>query len=167
MDILMSETCWAHNKWNKIASNIKLVFHSSTIAMMRGPINIRLQSVFAKSVYSCWVMVTEIQAMYYHIAFTDVRATTILVEKQKLLHILAGMLVALSIQHAMRIRYTIICGLPGCTIFFYVILLTANFREKKCMNKYVCFHFPLQLLSGFFFFNLRRIELWDMIKNIF
>ena len=41
MDILMSETCWAHNKWNKIASHIKLVFHSSTIAMMHGPINIR------------------------------------------------------------------------------------------------------------------------------
>jgi len=31
MDILMSETCWAHKKWNKIASDIKLVFHSSTI----------------------------------------------------------------------------------------------------------------------------------------
>ena len=30
MDILMSETWWAHNKWNKIASDIKLVFHSST-----------------------------------------------------------------------------------------------------------------------------------------
>ena len=41
MDILMSETCWAHNKWNKITSDIKLVFHSSTIAMMHGPINIR------------------------------------------------------------------------------------------------------------------------------
>ena len=32
IDILMSETCWAHNKWNKIASVIKLVFHSSTNA---------------------------------------------------------------------------------------------------------------------------------------
>ena len=32
---------WAHNKWNKIASDIKLVFHSSTIAMMHGPISIR------------------------------------------------------------------------------------------------------------------------------
>ena len=31
MDILMSETCWAHNKWNKIASDIKMVFHSSTL----------------------------------------------------------------------------------------------------------------------------------------
>jgi len=29
MDILMSETCWAHEEWNKITSDIKLVFHSS------------------------------------------------------------------------------------------------------------------------------------------
>ena len=41
IDILESETCWAHNKWNKIASDIKLVFHLSTIAMMHGPINIK------------------------------------------------------------------------------------------------------------------------------
>ena len=31
MDILMYETCWAHKKWNKIASDIKLVFYSSTV----------------------------------------------------------------------------------------------------------------------------------------
>jgi len=31
MDILMSETCWKHKKWNKIASDIKLVFYSSTV----------------------------------------------------------------------------------------------------------------------------------------
>ena len=40
MDILMSEKCWAHKKWNKIASDIKLVFYSSTITMMHGPINV-------------------------------------------------------------------------------------------------------------------------------
>ena len=28
MDILMSETCWVHKKWNKIASDIKLIFYS-------------------------------------------------------------------------------------------------------------------------------------------
>ena len=32
VDILMSETCWAHKKWNKIAGDIKLVFYSSTIS---------------------------------------------------------------------------------------------------------------------------------------
>ena len=31
MDILMSETCWVHKKWNKIARDIKLVFYSSPI----------------------------------------------------------------------------------------------------------------------------------------
>ena len=40
MNILMSETCWAHKKWNKIASDIKLVFYSSVITMMHGPTNI-------------------------------------------------------------------------------------------------------------------------------
>ena len=34
MDILMSETCWAHKKWNKIGSDIKLVFHSSTVRQL-------------------------------------------------------------------------------------------------------------------------------------
>ena len=47
VDILISETCWAHNKWNKIASDIKLVFHSSTIAMMHGPVHIRLLITFS------------------------------------------------------------------------------------------------------------------------
>jgi len=41
MDILMSETCWAHKKWNKIASDIKLVFYSSIITLMHSPINVR------------------------------------------------------------------------------------------------------------------------------
>jgi len=36
MYILMSETCWAHKKWNKIASDIKLVFYSSTVFNMTG-----------------------------------------------------------------------------------------------------------------------------------
>jgi len=34
MDILMSETCWAHKKWNKIASDIKLVFYSLTYSLV-------------------------------------------------------------------------------------------------------------------------------------
>ena len=36
MDILMSEICWSHNKWNKIASDMKLVFHSSTNSGVAG-----------------------------------------------------------------------------------------------------------------------------------
>jgi len=33
MDILMPEACWTHKKWNKIASDIKLVFYSSTTSL--------------------------------------------------------------------------------------------------------------------------------------
>jgi len=33
MDVLMSETCWVHKKWNKIASDNKLVFYSSTFKL--------------------------------------------------------------------------------------------------------------------------------------
>ena len=44
MDILMSETCWSHKKWNKIASDIKLVFYSSTGLSYVWDINIRLSS---------------------------------------------------------------------------------------------------------------------------
>ena len=40
MDIIMSEKCWAHKKWNKIAIDIKLVFYSLIITMMHDPINI-------------------------------------------------------------------------------------------------------------------------------
>jgi len=41
MDTLMSETCWVHKKWTKIASDIKLVIYSSTVTMMHGSINTR------------------------------------------------------------------------------------------------------------------------------
>ena len=59
MDILMSETCWAHKKWNKIASDIKLVFYSSTITMMHGPIYIRhvcFISLLSSSDSVCWFL---------------------------------------------------------------------------------------------------------------
>ena len=54
MDILMSETCWAYKKWNKIASDIKLVFYTSTIRMMHGPVNIRCHISFV------WVFVLHL-----------------------------------------------------------------------------------------------------------
>jgi len=37
MAILMSKTCWAHKKWNKIPSDIKLVFYSSMKLTFGGP----------------------------------------------------------------------------------------------------------------------------------
>jgi len=49
MDILMSETYWVHKKWNKIASDIKLVFYSSGITMMHDPINIKKDTFYTKT----------------------------------------------------------------------------------------------------------------------
>ena len=56
MDILMSETCWAHKKWNKIAIDIKLVFCSSTITMMHGPINIIIWKNKLKLFLVKWIL---------------------------------------------------------------------------------------------------------------
>jgi len=69
MDILMSETCWAHKKWNKIASDIKLVFYSSNITMMHGPINIRYFYLLDHfpSVYVCY---TNQWDLYFEIALS-------------------------------------------------------------------------------------------------
>jgi len=55
MDILISETCLSHKKWNKIASDIKLVFYSSTITMMHGPINMRCKEIYARCATWCFL----------------------------------------------------------------------------------------------------------------
>jgi len=42
--------------------------------------------------------------------------------------------VALGIQHAMRMRYVVICGLSHSTKFFHIISQAARFPKKKSMN---------------------------------
>ena len=44
MGIVIPETCWAYKEYNKITSGIQLVFYSSVITVMRGPIDIRFTS---------------------------------------------------------------------------------------------------------------------------
>jgi hypothetical protein len=73
--------------------------------------------------------------------------------------------VAFGIQHAMRTRHTVICGLPGSTIFFRIISKSDTiFGKKKVMEHKMCFDF-LQLLSETFFI-LRRTER-DMNNNVY
>jgi hypothetical protein len=55
----------------------------------------------------------------YNVTLRRFRATTVAVEKLKLLHIL-NVFVALGIQHAMRKSRTVICGLPGSTRVFHI-----------------------------------------------
>ena len=72
------------------------------------------------------------------------------------------MFVALGIQHAMRIRDSVICGLPGCTIFFHIISQQRDVREENFKQE-MC-GFCLEILPEIFL-ALRRIKK-DMIKNI-
>ena len=63
-DINMSETCWAHKQWNKIASDIKLIFFSSTITMMHGPINIRLPLCIRPALSTYYLYITKHGFLY-------------------------------------------------------------------------------------------------------
>jgi len=39
--------------------------------------------------------------------------------------------VALGIQHAKRMRLTVICGMSGSTVFFHIISQTARLKKKS------------------------------------
>ena len=72
------------------------------------------------------------------------------------------MFVALGIQHAIRMRHGVICGMPGSVVFFRII--SAMVRFKKSIDK-KCFLFSLHLLYETFLI-LRRHER-DMIKTVY
>jgi len=73
--------------------------------------------------------------------------------------------VALGIQHAMRMRHIINCGLPRSTTFSPHYLINGTILEKKLLNIQCVFRVSLQVLSETFYI-LRRIE-GDMIKNVY
>ena len=55
----------------------------------------------------------------YNVTLRRVSATIVDVEKQRVLHNLC-VFVALGIQHEMRMRHILICGLPRSTVFFHI-----------------------------------------------
>ena len=74
--------------------------------------------------------------------------------------------VDLDIQHAMRMRRIVVCGLSGSTVFFHIIPQTAWFsKKKKLLNTKRVFWFSLRVLSETFV-TVRRTE-QGMIKNVY
>jgi hypothetical protein len=72
----------------------------------------------------------------------------------------------LVIQHAMRMRQIVVCGLPRCAIIFHIISITARFsKKKKLLKAKRVFWFPLQLLSVKFLI-IGRIER-DTIRSVY
>ena len=55
--------------------------------------------------------------------------------------------VAVVIQHAMRLRHIVICGLSGCTTFLQHYLLNGTIFGKTLLNIKYVFWFLLKLLS--------------------
>jgi len=74
MDIFMSETCRVHKKWNKLARDIKLVFYSSAIKMIHGPINTRSILFFLLTVRP--VCSTSRRELWNYVFFFPVSSTS-------------------------------------------------------------------------------------------
>jgi len=74
--------------------------------------------------------------MYYNVTLRRVRAAIVAVGKQILqLHILS-VSVARVIQHAMRMRHIVICGLSVYTTFFSDYFINGTIFEKKTEHKF-------------------------------
>ena len=71
---------------------------------------------------------------------------------------------AFGIQHAMRMRHTVVCVLSGCIIFLHIISQIARLKKKFTKRKMRVLTFSTILSEAFLI--LRRAE-WDTIKNVY
>ena len=74
----------------------------------------------------------------HKVTLSRVRAATVAVEEQQVLHILKCVYKALRIQHLMPVRHIVMCGLFGCTVFSTLSLKRYDFRKKKGIEPKMC-----------------------------
>ena len=60
------------------------------------------------------------------------------------------LLLTLRIQHEMRMRYTLICGMSGLQYFYTVSHKGNDFRKIKLSTKKVCFDFLCKFRLKYF-----------------
>jgi hypothetical protein len=74
----------------------------------------------------------------YIISLRRVYATIVAVENNKYS---LSVLAAFGIQYAMRMRYSVVCGLSGCTVIFHIYLINGTIfgGEKLLIIKCVFF----------------------------
>jgi hypothetical protein len=81
-----------------------------------------------------------------------------------ILHIACACVLALFMQHAMRMRRIVIGDLSGSTTLFHIIWQTARFSKNVIEHEMCVFIFSINLPETFLI--LRRIER-DMIKIVY
>jgi len=71
--------------------------------------------------------------------------------------------VSLGIQHAMRMRHTVICGLPGSTIFSPHYFISDSIKKKYIYWTQIMFYFLYKFVWTIV---VSRWTEWDTIKNV-